>query len=252
MLTTTIVVPCCNEAQRLDQQAFVDAVESRPWLRLLLVDDGSDDDTRNVLQTLHERVPDHIDVLGFDVNQGKSEAVRRGMLAAYEQGGDVLGFWDADLATPFQELDGMVLAMEKQDALILLASRIALLGRDVQRDPVRHYIGRVFATIASVAVGLSVYDTQCGAKLFRAEPIVQEMFSKPFHGRWTFDVELLERLVRHDRINNTDLARTRVAEYPLGQWHDIQGSKVKTLDGVKAIFELLAVAARVRRANRRA
>ena len=249
MLQTTIIVPCYNEAERLDQRAFLDAVHQRPWLTLLLVDDGSKDDTRRVLSSLAEQAPGRIDVLGLDQNQGKAEAVRRGMLHAFdrEPSSEVLGYWDADLATPFEELDGMVRTLEQQGLLILFASRVALLGRDVQRAMLRHYVGRVFATMASVAVGLPVYDTQCGAKVFRREPVVKDLFLSRFHSRWTFDVELLERLVRYDRAHGTRYATERIAEYPLGRWHDIRGSKVKMLDGVKAAYDLLAVAARVRR-----
>ena len=244
---TIIIVPCYNEAARLDQDAFVLAVQQRPWLHLLLVDDGSTDDTLRVLRGLHERMPDQINVLGLEHNSGKAEAVRQGMLSAYDREIDVLGFLDADLATPFIEVDHMVDVLEKQDLLMVMASRVALHGRDVQRDLRRHYIGRVFATIASVAVGLPVYDTQCGAKVFRRESVVRDLFSEPFHSRWAFDVEVLERLVRYDRRNGTSFAQHRIAEFPLSQWHDVQGSKVKASDGVKAVFEMLGVAVRLRR-----
>ena len=85
----------------------------------------------------------------------------------------MLGYFDADLATPPGELLRMLDLLERRpDLSFVLASRVALLGRRITRRARRHYLGRVFATFASIFLQIPVYDTQCGAKVFRASPAI--------------------------------------------------------------------------------
>lgn len=236
---TVIVVPCYNEEKRLDTAAFLAFVADRgPELRFLMVDDGSSDGTATVLQSLVDADDVHFERLVLPFNRGKAEAVRTGILHATPDA-DFVGFWDADLATPLRDIDPFVGLMRDRPAVdIVMGSRVALLGRDIRRDPRRHYFGRIAATAVSVMLGLRVYDTQCGAKLFRVGPLTEAAFGEPFLTRWMFDVEILARFILSDPHGEPD---RRVVEVPLLEWTDVADSRLTPADFVRAPMDLLRI-----------
>ena len=105
---------------------------------------------------------------------------------------------------------------------------------------VRHYLGRVFATAASLTLRLPVYDTQCGAKLFRCTDEVRALFAEPFVTGWIFDVELIARLIRGRGEGGTPVSAA-ICELPLYRWADVSGSKVKSTDFLVAFREMLRI-----------
>jgi glycosyltransferase involved in cell wall biosynthesis len=236
-----VVVPCYNEEQRLPVEAlrrFAAGFVERPGLRLefLLVNDGSRDGTLRMLQSLAAEEPARFSVLDLGRNRGKAEAVRRGIVAAIERKPDLFGFWDADLATPLTEIPSFLDVFESRPAIdMVFAARVRLLGRSISRNPRRHYFGRVGATLISSSLGLAVYDTQCGAKLFRMSDRMPELFAAPFLSRWLFDVEIIARLVRQ---RGRDEAARTIYELPIMEWHDVKGSKVKSTDFLRALHDL--------------
>jgi hypothetical protein len=120
--------------------------------------------------------------------------------------------------------------------LAVLGSRIRLLGRRVRRSPARHYAGRVFATVASLKLRLPVYDTQCGAKLFRACGETRAAFERPFSSRWIFDVEILARLTGS---LGPEAVAERLVEHPLAEWADVGESKLRLREALVAGLQLL-------------
>src|SRR5687768_13536106 len=194
MSSAIIVIPCYNEAGRLQVQVFQTFTCAGHALRFLFVDDGSTDDTWQVLQALHASDPQRFMIDRLPENAGKAEAVRQGVLRAWAAGAEYIGYWDADLATPLEAIPAFCDRLDaRPDLLIVFGARVRLLGQTVARRAVRHYLGRIFATAASLVLGVAVYDTQCGAKLFRASAEVHSLFQRPFVTRWLFDVELLAR-----------------------------------------------------------
>jgi hypothetical protein len=176
-------------------------------------------------------------VLDLKKNGGKAEAIRQGVLSVQEGQYDYIGYLDADLATPLEELPRLMEYTAKTPApYFIMGSRIKLLGfSKIDRKLSRHYIGRIFATVVSNMLQLSVYDTQCGAKLIKSE-IAKELFKKPFLSKWLFDVELLFRLkkLRQDY-------KSRIYEVPLRRWQDVAGSKIKLSYYFKAPLDLLRI-----------
>ncbi len=236
MRKTVIVVPCYNESKRLNKDAFIEAAAKEKGLHFLFVNDGSTDSTLEVLNGLKKANPAQLDYLSLEKNSGKAEAVRRGFAAALEGDSVNIGYWDADLATPLEEIEKFCRILDETKAALVIASRVRLLGRDIQRRAARHYLGRVFATFASMLLKIPVYDTQCGAKIFKRSDDLKKAFSKPFNVKWTFDVELFARLLLLNRE-----ASGAWVEYPIEKWADVKGSKLKQTDFLKGGIEFLKI-----------
>ena len=242
MSSAIIVIPCYNEASRLPVHTFQTFTCARHALRFLLVNDGSTDETWQVLEALRAFDPQCFAIDTLPTNMGKAEAVRQGVLRAYAAGADYVGYWDADLATPLEAIPAFCDLLDaRPDLLLVFGARVRLLGRTIERGAVRHSLGRVFATAASVALRLAIYDTQCGAKLFRTTPEVQALFQQPFVTRWLFDVELLARWMQARRYLSRRPVEEILYEFPLQAWRDVEGSKVKPGDFVRAFFGLTLI-----------
>ena len=230
-----LVLPAYNEERRLDT-AGLRRLAVDPRVRLVFVDDGSTDGTLSMLREIEADVHD-VAVVPMPRNGGKGEAVRTGMRHAIGSGAEVVGYYDIDLATPPSEILRLVDVMaSRPDVNAVLGARVSLLGSSIERSPARHYAGRLFASLASLACGLRVYDTQCGAKLFRVTPTLEEALQEPFRSRWCFDVELLARLTHNG--SNGAVNRSSFLEVPLSAWSDVGGSKLTFLAMLRAPVEL--------------
>jgi glycosyltransferase involved in cell wall biosynthesis len=241
----TLVVPCYNEELRFHDAAFAHFLVAEPEVNLLFVNDGSRDGTLACLQTFCDAHPDRCAVLDLQPNGGKGEAVRRGMLHAMAMAPvpTWVGFWDADLATPLDAYPDFHVVLDTLPEIdMVFGSRIRLLGRHVHRNPMRHYAGRAFATTVSMTIGLPIYDSQCGAKIFRATGLLREVLAKPFVSRWIFDVEILARFLAIWRSAGTEPER-RIYELPLKVWIDVPGSKVHLSDFFRSFGDLLKIRA---------
>jgi glycosyltransferase involved in cell wall biosynthesis len=196
---------------------------SSPAAGICFVNDGSSDGTGALLEMLRSSAPDRLMVLNLTHNSGKAEAVRRGIMHAASLGRFAfVGYWDADLATPLHQVDRLLTAFDVDAVQMALGCRVKRLGSDIDRRATRHYLGRVFSTFASQLLDLPVYDSQCGAKLFRSQ-ITGALFQERFVTNWAFDLEILVRLRRH--LGPTAFVNAAV-EVPLTVWHEVGQSKM--------------------------
>jgi len=215
-----LIIPCYNEVHRLDFLSFEKFSED---ISFVFVNDGSTDGT---LKLLLEHASMNFLVHNLEKNSGKAEAVRQGMLFAESNPAlkdiEWFGFWDADLATPLNELGNLLLYQEMfyPDTVAVFGSRIKRLGGHIRRSALRHLLGRMFATTFKLVFKVNSYDSQCGAKIFRRN-CVRKAFADKFLSRWIFDVEIMIRL---KGLNLT--------EYPLREWLDVGGSKVMSFKNI--------------------
>jgi dolichyl-phosphate beta-glucosyltransferase len=238
----SLVIPCFNEALRLDVPRFQQYLARNSRTQILFVDDGSTDNTVHVLESVRAGYEDCTGILRCGRNKGKAEAVRFGIndaLDNFQQ--EIVGYWDADLATPLDAVGSFSSILDSRPEIeMVFGSRVKLLGRHVERRAARHYLGRIFATVVSQMLRLPIYDTQCGAKLFRVTPETRKIFAEPFLSKWVFDVEIIARYLE---LNGNDPKHLEqiIYEYPLETWVDIPGSKVRPKDFLKAIQDLFRI-----------
>jgi dolichyl-phosphate beta-glucosyltransferase len=235
-----VVVPCYNEAKRLRVSQFVDFWERDSEIGFVFVNDGSLDNTDEVLGYLAKDRERQVEVVNLPSNQGKAEAVRAGIKHALSRSScNLVGYWDADLSTPLDEIPRFMEVLQELPAVqFVCGSRIRRMGAVIKRFWYRHYVGRIFATAASGVLGIPIYDTQCGAKMIKAE-LARKVFDEPFLSKWLFDVELLARTLA---LLGKEKARKAIFELPLENWED-KGDSTITLYQyfVRAPFDLVRI-----------
>jgi dolichyl-phosphate beta-glucosyltransferase len=233
-----LVIPCFNEEQRLLQSEVKKCVDVLDCV-VVLVNDGSTDGTLGILNNLSLQFPESIQVLPLPKNVGKGEAVRAGFNYAFERGATQVLFCDADFAVGPHDLLRICNTLdENTECKAVIGSRIAMVGSNIQRSIFRHYSGRAFATLVSLILGQQIYDTQCGAKVFKADNEVKRAFSQPFLSRWAFDVEIIGRLLRLERSKNN---QNLILEMPLRNWLEVPGSKLNLVSQLRTVFELFKI-----------
>jgi glycosyltransferase involved in cell wall biosynthesis len=239
MSTYGIVIPCFNEGQRLNTSLFVEFLKHYENIFFVFVDDGSTDNTHDLLMSMAGECSERIHIAELRSNSGKAEAIRYGINYILKRNkAPLVGYWDADLSTPLSEIPKFIhFLTEHQKIHFLMGSRIKRLGVNVKRSEIRHYLGRIYATVVSMTLKIPVYDTQCGAKLVRSE-LAEIIFREKFISRWLFDVELIARIVaKFGQFK----AIGCMYEFPLNIWIDKGKSKVKISDFLRAPYELILI-----------
>lgn len=232
----TLIVPCYNEAERLPAHVFSIYAAAHPEICFCFVDDGSTDSTQAVLT--HLCTPgSNMRWIALPHNQGKAAAVRAGVKTCADEA-QFIGFWDADLSTPLVEIERFLEVFKaRPEKTMVIGARWAHIGVNIRRRPFRHGVGRAIATIIDFYLKLSIYDTQCGAKIFRSAT-AHVLFAEPFVSRWLFDVELFRRLIEREGLAAVDKT---VVELPLDVWIDVPGSKLNCLSVFRIAYEMIRI-----------
>ena len=234
-----VVIPCFNEADRLNVDAFTEFVRDTDGIELVFVDDGSSDETLQLAQSVSEKAGSSVSVLRLAENRGKAEAVRQGMLWASQREFSAIAFWDADLATPLETIPDFLEVLSKHPSVeVVWGTRLPLMGRTIDRDVVRRQTGKLFSASSAAAVGVGIRDALCGAKMFRTGPVLDAILARPFSSRWIFDVEILARLDLLLKSIGGPAISQSLYEFPLDEWYEIAGSRLRMTDFLRATVEL--------------
>jgi glycosyltransferase involved in cell wall biosynthesis len=228
-LDVSVIVPAYNEEKRLPPTLarIGEYLAARRFTsEILVVDDGSRDQTAQVVESWRERVAG-LRLVSNGANRGKGYSVRHGMLEAR---GNIALFTDADLSAPIDEADKLLAALETSD--VAIGSRA--LDRsviDVHQSGRREFAGRSFNWAVRALTGVPFADTQCGFKAFRRER-ARILFEQQRIERFGFDPELLYLARRHG---------LSVVEVPVRWAHD-PATRVHVLgDGLRMVGDLAVI-----------
>ena len=232
-----LVVPAFNESARIQSSDYFSRIISENNVCILFVNDGSNDDTPVVLDSIAKQI--QCNVLHLERNVGKAEALREGFLYAFKEfDPELIGFLDCDAAFSIESVsDFIAKALEKfqHDAscYACISSRAKLSGRVIVRDTSRHYISRILITFIGLFVNNLPYDSQSGLKVFRNSEELHKALSKPFKTRWFFDLELL--------IRTGWLNAHQVWEEPVLEWKDVAGSHLNIRKSPMLVREIFYI-----------
>lgn len=245
-----IVIPAYKESARLpallgEIKAYLRSSQPADGglnVHFCVVDDGSpQDELARTEQALRDsQLGTSASLLALHRNQGKGAAIRAGFERALNEGFDYQGFMDADSSVTVSELHRLLVYLSTKGRELGLAgvigSRVKMLGRSVLRSPVRHGLGRVFATFVALYFRCGAYDTQCGLKVFEANAL-RRYLDAPIDARWVWDTQLLLAMLR---------AGEQVHEVPI-DWRDSGRSAVSLLrDPPRMIWSLVKFKRRLR------
>lgn len=225
----SIVIPAFNESRRIaDSLSKVrDFLRRTPLsFEVLVVNDGSTDGTAEIVKRFE---PEGVQLIHHAQNRGKGYSVRTGVLKAI---GTYVLFTDADLSTPIEELQKLYDIAERDPADIVIGSR-AIDRRRIERHQsrLREVGGIVFNRLVRIGMGLDLYDTQCGFKLFHRAR-TRAIFEKQTIDGFGFDPEILFLAAR---------CRLRIREVSV-RWSHADDTKVRVMrDGLRMTGDLLRI-----------
>jgi dolichyl-phosphate beta-glucosyltransferase len=230
MQKIAIIIPCYNEEKRIDAELVASLLASST-ATIFLCNDGSTDDTLNVLNAIAAAHNNRCFVIHSEQNRGKANTIYSAAnKLLLENNYSHIGYFDADFSTPPAEIVRLLSEQENKPEMFILGSRVLLLNTKIKRKLHRHIIGRFIVTIVNLHFKLGVYDTQCGAKLFPVS-VAKVGFAAPFKTSWLFDIEIFIRLKKGGVLS---LGK----EVPLTHWTDVEGSKLSWKTTFKILREL--------------
>ncbi len=226
----SIVIPAYNESLRIEGtlERVMGCVRRRGWdAEVLVVDDGSSDETTDIVQRWMQSHP-RLHLVKNEGNRGKGYSVRNGLLQA---AGEIVMFTDADLSAPMEEAERLMEAIDA-GADVAIGSRWLDKQRQTIHQPLyRRFFGRCFNWVTRRVMGLPYKDTQCGFKAFKREA-AQVIFRLQTIERWGFDPEILfiARKLKY-----------KIAEVPVTWGHDERSRMSYLKDGMKMLEEMAEI-----------
>jgi glycosyltransferase involved in cell wall biosynthesis len=226
----SMILPAYNESARIGPslEKALAFIREHGWsAEIVVVNDGSTDDTAHMVRTMMRDAPE-LRLIENPGNRGKGYSVRNGMLHAR---GEILLFSDADFSSPVAEAAKLITAIES-GADVAFGSRWLLAETQTRRQSLlRQFVGRAYNILTRVLLGLPYKDMQCGFKAFTRNA-AEVIFTRQQIERWGFDPELLF-IARKFGLKMTEVA---VA------WANDDRSKINpVVDGVKMFWELLRI-----------
>lgn len=230
-----LLIPCYNETRRLKIESFQRFISGHEnFIDFYFIDDGSNDGTSAFL-TKHFEGFSNFNLIINEKNLGKGNAIRCGILNIDINQYAYLGFIDADLDIPLNQVLKLYESLEKEEYLMAISNREFSKSFNYLR--LRSYLSVFMAGIANFLLQFKppLQDTQCGCKMFRVG-ILNTCFNEPFHSEWLFDIEVFLRLKK-----NYPQARNKIIEVQTVINENNSKSAFKIFSAHKILFQLYLI-----------
>lgn len=237
-MKTGIIIPCYNEGTRLNTQAFLDFIQSTEEYHICFVNDGSKDNTLEVLNEIKAQQPEKVSVIDMKKNGGKASAVRAGSRYLFNKEEiEFIGFIDADLSTDFNDFQKLVDTISSNEQLTFVYGSRSQGNGKIERNIFRKLFSKIVKSLVYLILRLPIEDTQCGAKVFRKE-IIPIAYKNQFLSKWLFDVEIFIRLKKQFGANEV---MNRIQEQGLDKWVHMEDSKLGVKDSLEIPYVLMSI-----------
>lgn len=248
MIKFLFVIPCFNEGKRFPIHYWQNLISSHPNITWLFIDDGSTDNTFDILSNISQLFF-NCHSFSLPKNRGKGNAIREGFklglknIGLYKYG----AYLDCDGAFDRNNVNDFLINYEEELDVnpnrfdMIIGSRIAMAGYEIQRNFFRHLASRIVVTYVCWGWKNAPYDTQSGLKIFKASDSFFLSIENEFVTRWFFDIELMLRLI------NRSEGSFKIKEIPVKNWRDIRGSHIN----VKSLPTIFREMIRIRRLVRK-
>lgn len=225
-----------NEALRFDKSTFFDFADQYSYINWYFINDGSTDQTYSVLTKIKQERPLSVQIITFAENKGKAEAVRAGVLEAYNQNiYSHIGFIDGDLQIPLDQINNLYSIIKYDKLGVALSTRE--LKKNLSFFNYRSIISNCMIIVNQRILDFKtpIMDSQCGCKLFSVD-LVEFLFSKAFISKWLFDMEILLRLKKRENFEESQIKQVR-----LDRINKSKNSKFKLYQNLNLIIDLLRI-----------
>ena len=235
-----MVVPCFNEEKRINLNYWNDLTDI-PNVHWIFVNDGSSDGTKDVLNKITNST-----IINIDKNVGKAEAIRRGITETYKKNSGEsfwVGYLDADSAFEIEDIKKVIELVYSKGSSYdsYWGSRVALAGRNITRNNLRHILSRILITIFGYKMRNLPYDPQTGFKIFNFNNQQMEIFEKKFETKWFVDLEILTR------YQVLEKRTMKIWEEPVNIWKDVEGSNIRGFELITVFKDLIKILRIIRR-----
>lgn len=227
----SVVIPVYNEGKSIKNaiQETIKFLSAHSFsYEIIIVDDGSKDDTIKIAKETAEELGVNIIILKNNINCGKGCSLKKGIMSAK---GEIIWFFDADLSTPLKTLDEMLPFLNKGYDVVMGSRHLPESKILVRESKIREFAGNIFSKIAFSFFLKGITDANCGFKVYRREA-GQKLYSLLTINRWGFDVEIIYIAQKYNY---------KIKEVPVSWSHDAH-SKVKIVSAaLNTIKELIQI-----------
>jgi len=230
MTNLSLIIPAYNEESCLERNsgtvlAYLDTLIKD--YELIFVDDGSTDSTASIIERIVKHNP-RCRSLSSPTNQGKGDAVRRGVLSA---AGKYVVFMDADLAVPIRFVTTCLNKLEGGSPMVIGSRHLPSSSFKIPEGPFRQICGEVFRRLAQLGLGLKVSDITCGLKGLERNA-AHNIFFRSRIDRWGYDAEII---FLAGKLQYT------IEEVPVDWYHSFDSKVSVGIDALRTFLEMCRI-----------